>query len=342
MADSVGGGGYLPPVTRSAPLQKTPTPGMKDGQTVTSVPADPQLDQLEPPAASKTALDTRTTHVQDGVTSTPGLKKDESEDVDDKSYEELKEIEGSALDESKKLLGQTEELRVTDMALAALQGQKIDSRHKLNVTIQMPGEPPPPVQLIPMSKAARKRADIADLQKIAYEVLKDHKGEMLETFKPDMAQERLKALQETLESNADKMGKKDPQKPSNWKQKYETLQQKQVYIDAVDKRGRTEEVRGTPKPELPEHLKKAQVNVQSEGGNPDDLEGDDLEVDSVVPDITDEQLKPVIEDSTIEESEPVQKKSNLKRPIDETGKENESPNPKHVRFFDGTSPGNDG
>lgn len=259
MADGISGGNHITPVTTSVSPQEDTTTGFREGRTITSVPPESRSDQLSPPASPPTQLDQRTVNVEDGVTPTPGLRREEPEEVDDKTFEELQEIEDKALAESETLLHKTEELRVTDMALAGLQGQSIDHRHQLKVAIQMPDEPPPPVQLIPLSDAASERADLAKLQKIAYEVLKDHKTEMLQSFNPDTGRERIRTLQETLESNAAKMVKKDASKPSKWKQKFVELQQKQVHITANDNNGRTAEVLAAGRASLPEHLRNSPV-----------------------------------------------------------------------------------
>ena len=66
--------------------------------------------------------------------------------------------------------------------------------------------------------------------------------------------------------------------------------------------------------------------MQSEVVNPDDLEEDDQEDYSVLPDITDKGLKLGVRDDT----------------IDKTDNENQSSSPKRVRFSDGTSPGDGG
>ena len=306
MSDNVGGpANPLPsPVTDPSLLQGVPLTGNKNGLPVSSVPPNPQLHQLQSPASGK-PLDQRTAAVQKGVIPTPGLKK-EPEEVDDKSYQELQDIEDNFLKQSGSLLQKTEELRVTDLALSALQGQEIDYRHQLKVSIQMPGEPPPPLELVPMNKDVAKRDDLKKLMEIAQAVLQDHKEDNFKNFHPEQTQGRIKMLQDVLKQNAEKMGKKDPSKPSKWEQKFESLQQKQAHIEAKDSHGRTAAILAAGLPDQPEHPR---VKVTS---NPD--------------------FKPVPQEDG-------RKKSALKRSVPPSGnQENLVPNAKRVRFNDDNSP----
>ncbi|OED43164.1 hypothetical protein ACH42_10765 [Endozoicomonas sp. (ex Bugula neritina AB1)] len=240
------GGVSNPTTALESVAESEPPSGSKDGKSITPASVTPKMSQLNPSASGQSMI-TRPAAVVDDVTPTPGLKS-EPED-DGLSYDALLKKEEATLEEVGQLMNTREELRVTDLALAALEGeQEIDPRHKLDVKIQMPNEPPPPIQLIPMSKEVAAREDIDELKTLAYKILKDFKKNTFVGYKPQEVEEKIDSLKQSLEENANKMHDKDPSKPSKWEDLFKTMEQKQVYITAKGKEG---DVVATSEPEEP-------------------------------------------------------------------------------------------
>ncbi len=232
MTHSVSGQSSNTQQLSKAPALPNSSEGVKNGQKVTEAELPPQLNQLNPPHTKDASLDQRSASIQEEVKPTTGLQDIHSSDQESQSYTDLKKIEENTLEEAGKLLQKKEELRVTDLALAALEGQTIDKRYKLKITIQLPNDPPPPIVLFPLTETVKGQPKFDELIKMAAQALNTYKTDNYSDFNLDTFNTKISSLKDSLKSNAAKMAAKDPRNISDWENKYVGLECRQAHVFA--------------------------------------------------------------------------------------------------------------
>lgn len=255
---SVQPGGTTPPVTSAPGTGATEAPrptGDHNGSPVTSLDnPDRNLGSLQADQTSGTAIGDRSATKP---TTSPDKQlpvfnpPDNNNKPDDPvakqekeletarearkghSFEQLKEEQEALLKEAGEKFEKVEQHTVLGKALAALD-DPAKAPKGVKVTIQLPGEDKP-IRLVPPDKKALKGRDVAELTKLAKELLTKYNNDNFTGFNKSEFDQRLNTLQKLLEDLGKEMSKHDENAGNDWQKRFEELQQRQATIVAHQK-----------------------------------------------------------------------------------------------------------